>query len=129
MIKVRKLLHASINVANEYEGAKDFYGRILGLPVDPKRPDISGIPGQWLNVGSNQIHVIAREQALHGLQGGRAYDIAGPHIALAVEDLDEAKRVLEQEGYGVFETRIVGGIRQVFVHDPAGNLIELQQAR
>ena len=53
------------------------------------------------------------------------------HIAFAVEDIDEARKTLEQQGveFWVYEGLVGRSSDQVFFEDPFGNVIELQQAR
>ncbi len=57
-------------------------------------------------------------------------DPALPHVALAVADVQETKKELERLGVSYWTTRGVVGPdqEQVFVKDPAGNMIELHQA-
>ncbi|MEJ2394231.1 MAG: VOC family protein, partial [Candidatus Thiodiazotropha sp.] len=51
-----RLHHASLLVADT-KRALDFYCGLLGLEVDPQRPDL-GFPGAWLNIGEQQIHLL-----------------------------------------------------------------------
>jgi catechol 2,3-dioxygenase-like lactoylglutathione lyase family enzyme len=50
-------------------------------------------------------------------------------VALAVEDIQEAKRTLDQEGVWYWEIQGLVGDNsdQVFVQDPFGNVIELHE--
>ncbi len=52
-----------------------------------------------------------------------------PHVALAVENIQEAKQTLDSEGVWYWEIQgLVGdNSSQVFVHDPFGNVIELHE--
>ena len=51
------------------------------------------------------------------------------HVALAVEDINEARRELEERGVRHWTVRSLVGkdSDQVFVPDPFGNVIELHQ--
>ena len=61
---------------------------------------------------------------------GEAHDPIKVHYALQVESLDEAMQDLDNEGipYRLIDG-LVGNLRQVFLLDPAGNQVELQEAR
>jgi class 3 adenylate cyclase len=130
-IKVLELHHHAIRVAatpQAADRARDFYEQVLGLAADPGRPAINGVPGHWINVGSHaQVHVMGAEGTLMDLGGG--IDPSSPHIALAVEDIAEARAELERLGidYRVLQGVVGTGSEQVFLKDPAGNLVELHQ--
>ena len=51
------------------------------------------------------------------------------HIALAVEDIAEARAELTRQGveFWVYESLVGRNSDQVFFEDPFGNMIELQQ--
>ena len=122
-MKVTRVLHASVNVTGRLDLADDWYRRLLGLePV--LRPSIDGIPGAWFAVGDVQLHLVgARDPA-------PAIDPTTHHVCFAVDDLDAAVAELEAAGitYRRGEQDHQGAIvHQVFVLDPAGNLVELQQ--
>lgn len=92
-----------------YEGKLEF----LRLP----RPSTIG-PGAWLQVGSQQIHLICRD----------VDPLPAQHVALQVADLDAAIQDLESRGVSVRRLDpIRGGGRQAFFTDPCGNGIELNQ--
>jgi catechol 2,3-dioxygenase-like lactoylglutathione lyase family enzyme len=131
-IKVLELHHHSVRVApspQDVERARNFYVEVLGLGVDPGRVTSSGVPGPWLNVGDHgQIPQI-------GSHGNRDHDPSGidtsePHVALAVADLPAARTELERRG---IKFRVANAARgpehtQLFLRDPAGNLVELHQS-
>lgn len=58
---------------------------------------------------------------------GTPIDSTGHHFCVAVDDLDAA--VTELEGHGIaYERAVQGeGTVQIWITDPAGNTIELQQ--
>jgi catechol 2,3-dioxygenase-like lactoylglutathione lyase family enzyme len=61
---------------------------------------------------------------------GPGKDPSSPHVALAVPDIQEARNELDRLGVSYWVTRNVVGpeSQQIFLHDPAGNMIELHQA-
>ncbi len=132
-VKVLELHHHGIRVgATEADAdrALAFYGRVLGLTPDQGRPYIADIPGYWLDVGPNaQIHLISTEGTSR-LADGPGRDPAGPHVALAVADIQEARQELERLGVDYWSLKGVTGpeTEQLFLLDPFGNVIELHQA-
>jgi catechol 2,3-dioxygenase-like lactoylglutathione lyase family enzyme len=107
--------HVSINV-DDVDAALMFYVDRLGLALRGDRPDF-GFPGAWLDVGEQQIHLIEAPVP----------DDRGQHLALLVRDLDATVRELRAAGVSVGDPSPVGTGRQAFVHDPAGNLVELHE--
>jgi catechol 2,3-dioxygenase-like lactoylglutathione lyase family enzyme len=135
-IKVTGLMHAGVRIApkeSDVEAALALWQDLLGLQVDKKRPHIPGIPGFWINLAKGdrgqQIHVFgAKGKSPRAMS--KKKDPTRPHVALAVEDLDEARRELAARNikYWVFEGLVGRNSDQVFFEDGFGNMIELQQA-
>ena len=131
-VKVLELHHHAIRVGPseaEVKQAGEFYQTVLGLSPDPGR-SIPGQPGYWMNVGETaQVHLM-------GITGTSSFardakmDPSLPHVALAVPDIQEAKKELDRIGRAYWSITGVTGpyAEQVFMHDPAGNIIELHQA-
>jgi catechol 2,3-dioxygenase-like lactoylglutathione lyase family enzyme len=132
-VKVIELHHHGIRVGPSQEEvgkALAFYHDVLGLDPDPGRPQIPSIDGYWMDVGGTaQIHLMGVDGMSKFAQGPDK-DPSHPHVALAVPDIQEAKRELDQLGVSYWVTRGVVGpeSQQIFMHDPFGNMIELHQA-
>jgi len=108
--------HVSLNVADA-EVAATFYEEVLGLRRLP-RPDI-GFPGAWFAVGDSQVHLLE-------VPGHEAPP--GQHFAFLVADLDATCATLAERGVAVTDpAEVPGAGRQAFLHDPSGNLIELNE--
>jgi catechol 2,3-dioxygenase-like lactoylglutathione lyase family enzyme len=107
--------------------ARHFYAGVLGLTADPRRPTVPGFPGFFFQVGPQQLHIMGA-RGVSPLAQAPDRDPAQPHVALAVADLQAAKRELADQGVAYWTVSLIG-TEQVFLHDPAGNLLELQQAR
>lgn len=107
--------HVSINV-DDVPAALAFYVDVLGLEPRDDRPDF-GFDGAWLDVGAQQVHLIAAPPP-PGL---------GQHFAVQVDDLDAVVAELRGRGLEVSDPSPVGRSLQAFVADPAGNLVELHQ--
>src|SRR3989442_10021364 len=107
-----------------------FYADVLGLAHDPGRPSIPTIPGYWMDVGGRaQIHLMGVNGQSKFAQGP-GKDPSLPHVALAVPDIQEARKELDRLGASYWVSEGVVGPRsqQIFLHDPAGNMIELHEA-
>jgi catechol 2,3-dioxygenase-like lactoylglutathione lyase family enzyme len=107
-----------------------FYEGVLGLPTDPGRPTLPGIPGLWINIGEvGQLHLIGGAQPSLLAKEGPDKDPTGPHVALAVADVVEAHAELDRRGVDYWCTIGVNGpqAQQLFLRGPNGNMIELHQ--
>ncbi|MET0027219.1 MAG: VOC family protein [Candidatus Thiodiazotropha sp.] len=115
-----RLHHVSLIVADTRR-ALDFYQGILGLEVDPQRPDL-GFPGAWLSLGDQQIHLLELPnpdpQSGRPEHGGR-----DRHTAFLVDDLGAIQARLEELGIPFTLSR--SGRQALFCRDPDQNTIEL----
>lgn len=123
MTSVKQLHHVSLIVADTTR-ALDFYQGILGLQIDPSRPDLA-FPGAWLGLGDRQLHLLelpnpdpVTDRPAHG---GR-----DRHTAVSVSDLDGFARRLEQAR--IPYTLSKSGRRALFCRDPDGNAWELVES-
>ncbi|MFP4131457.1 MAG: VOC family protein [Thiohalospira sp.] len=111
--------HVAVLVA-DLERSLAFYRDLLGLAVDPARPDL-GYPGAWLTVGRRQLHLMVLPDPDAGAErpahGGR-----DRHIALAVDEVEALAERLEAAGVAV--TRSRSGRAAIFCRDPDGNALE-----
>jgi catechol 2,3-dioxygenase-like lactoylglutathione lyase family enzyme len=124
-VKITGVLHASVNVTGTLDAASEWYRRVLGLETT-WRPHIDGVPGAWFAVDDVvQIHLVGSPE-----RADRSIDPSAHHVCLGVDDLDAA--VAELDAGGVPYVRGAQDhngvvVAQIFVTDPAGNVIELQQ--
>jgi catechol 2,3-dioxygenase-like lactoylglutathione lyase family enzyme len=134
-IKVIELHHHGIRIGTtpeEVESGRKFYTNVLGLEPDPQRPTLPGVPGFWMFVGKGSntasIHLMGAS-GMSPLARSPKEDPTLPHVALAVEDIQEAKLELERQGIWFWQIQGLVGENsdQVFVEDPFGNVIELHQ--
>jgi catechol 2,3-dioxygenase-like lactoylglutathione lyase family enzyme len=100
----------------------DFYVELVGAEPIPT-PNF-GIPVQWLGLGRTQLHLFER-------------DVQPPshhHLGITVDDLEPvyhaAKRraALDGRAFGNHLVELPGDVVQLYVRDPAGNLVEFDQA-
>lgn len=113
------LHHVSLIVADT-GSALTFYRDLLGLAVDPDRPDL-GYPGAWLQLGPQQIHLLELPNP-DSVTGRPAHGGRDRHTALTTADLDELQRRLEAAAIPF--TRSRSGRRALFCRDPDGNALE-----
>ncbi|MFV1993393.1 MAG: VOC family protein [Acidiferrobacterales bacterium] len=124
---IHAIHHVSLIVTNCHISL-NFYVDILGLKVDPNRPDL-GYPGAWLVIGSSnkqQLHLMEFPEQAAKQKSDRdqqAHPGHGPHLALAVEDLSVIQAKLEQENIKYSLSR--SGRVALFCADHDGNAIEL----
>ena len=131
-IKVLAIHHHAVRIDHgnhPLEVFRDFYTRVIGLEQDTGRPNIPGIPGLWMNVGeTGQIHLMGGAFP-SPLARGPGEDPVDVHVALAIENIVDAKAELDRQGVEYWSLAGVAGpdFEQVFVRDPASNMIELHQ--
>ncbi len=120
-MKVTGVHHVSINTNGaSLADVVAFYRDVLGLG-DRDRPEIPGVPGHWHAVGDVELHLVGAPPR------GTPIDATGHHYCVAVDDLDAA--IAELEERGIEYQRAIQGENtvQIWINDPAGNTIELQQ--
>jgi catechol 2,3-dioxygenase-like lactoylglutathione lyase family enzyme len=117
-VKVTRILHHSVNVQGDLDDCVDFYRR-LSL-VDASRPEIPGVSGHWFGIERAQVHLVDAPE------GDGAIRPTGPHVCFGVEDLAAAVAELEERGIP-FVRGWQGDVEQIWMADPVGNTIELQQ--
>lgn len=122
-MKVTRFHHVSVNCHGaQLAEMTAFYAGLFGLD-SKERPEIPGVPGHWFDVSDQELHVVGAPPR------GTPIDSTGNHFCVAVDDLDAAVAELERRGVP-FERAVQGaGTVQIWVNDPAGNTIELQQDR
>jgi catechol 2,3-dioxygenase-like lactoylglutathione lyase family enzyme len=117
MVGVVGLHHVNVNVADLGE-ALTFYVEQLGFAVVPERPDF-GFAGAWLQMGNHQLHLV--ESADFTVDPRQ-------HFALQVADIEASAAHLDAVGVEYKgPLAIPGAGRQIFLRDPSGNRIELNQ--
>jgi len=123
MIEFLAIQHVSVIVADT-QRALTFYRDVLGLPVDPQRPDL-GYPGAWLSIGAQQIHLLELPNP-DSVTGRPAHGGRDRHCALTLRDLDDLRRRLDAAG--IPYTLSKSGRRALFCRDPDSNALEFIEA-
>jgi catechol 2,3-dioxygenase-like lactoylglutathione lyase family enzyme len=113
--------HIALQVA-DIQASAQFYGELLGLgriPVaDPKLQAIRA----WFDLGEGQqIHLLAgRTQPV-------VNDRGGSHFALFVVSIDQTETYLKKRGVAYHLQTRFDGVKQIYIADPDGYLIEFNQ--
>lgn len=111
--------HVSLLVADTHRSLA-FYQDVLGLAVDPGRPDL-GYPGAWLRVGTEQIHLLELPSP-DPTTGRPAHGGRDRHLALKVPELEILQAALDRAGHAYTLSR--SGRRALFCRDPDQNALE-----
>jgi YD repeat-containing protein len=117
-MKATGLNHVSIT-APDLEASIRFYTQVFGMEQLPA-PRFSGQAVAWLRLGDQQLHLMQRNGAAQF-----------HHFGIDVDDFEaayERVRELEIRDATTFMSSIVelpGGEAQMYLRDPAGNLVEI----
>src|ERR1700730_13872429 len=93
---------------------RKFYRDVLGFR-EVSRPNFD-FEGAWLYNYGMMIHIVHNAQAADG-----SSEISGrvQHLALQVNDLEQAERLLKEHGVRYIKNEIKDrAIKQIFFHDP-----------
>lgn len=120
-MRVTRVGHVSLNVEGDLDATRAFYTDVLGLPT-VARPEIPGVGGHWHGLGDAELHLVDAPAR------GSGIDPTGPHFCVFVDDLDGAVAKLEARGIE-YVRGAQGPVVQIWIVDPAGNTVELQQDR
>jgi catechol 2,3-dioxygenase-like lactoylglutathione lyase family enzyme len=110
--------HVSVNARNLQESV-DFYVDLFS--AEPLLTPNFGLPVQWLALGRTQLHLFERD-----LQPTSHH-----HLAITVDDVEPVYRAAERRGvfdrqaFGNHLVELPGDVVQLYVRDPAGNLVEI----
>jgi catechol 2,3-dioxygenase-like lactoylglutathione lyase family enzyme len=116
MMITQGIHHVSINVT-DLDIAKQFYVGVLELE-DLPRPEL-GFPGAWLKAGNQEIHLLR-------IDSGQP--LKEQHFAFLVENMDQVTAQLEKHSVKFSNEKNIPFVcRQIFAHDPSGNMIEFNQ--
>lgn len=117
-MKIKSINHVTL-IVDDLEKSRDFYTNVLGLEELPAFKFDYPV----------QFYKISDRQQLHLTEWKDAVSFRG-HVCLEIDDFNEAFRkfkelgVIDIQPWGKVR-RIAGGAMQMFIRDPAGNLIEI----
>jgi lactoylglutathione lyase len=117
-VRATRLNHVSIH-ASDMEESLRFYVDVFGMERLPSPNFAQHV--EWLRLGEQQLHLFHRETPAPEFH----------HIALDVDDFEaaylKAKELglLDQDSFGASVRELPGGAVQMYLRDPAGNLVEV----
>jgi lactoylglutathione lyase len=117
-LRATRFNHVSIH-ATDMEESLRFYMEVFGMERLPS-PNFSDHV-EWLRLGDQQLHLFTSEGP-----APRAH-----HLALDVDDFEavflKAKELglLDERAFGASVRELPGGVVQMYIRDPAGNLVEI----
>jgi len=115
-----RINHVSVNARNLQESV-DFYVDLLG--AERIATPNFGLPVQWLALGRTQLHLFEKD----------IQPTSHHHLGITVDDLEPVYRAAERrdafdrEAFGNHLVELPGDLVQLYVRDPAGNLVEIDQ--
>jgi catechol 2,3-dioxygenase-like lactoylglutathione lyase family enzyme len=119
-IDVVSFNHIALNVRDIPTSAK-FYGDTLGL-LTFEVPDSLKKVRAWFQLGNGQmIHLLS------GRTAPVANDRNGSHFSLFVKSMDETLTFLKKNKMPYHLQVRFGGVKQIYIADPDGYLIELNE--
>lgn len=129
-VKVLELHHVGLGMTNEMaDTMQTFYRDVLTLSQDAGRWHIPGIHGYFLDVPNDiQIHLLG-SNGPSPYSKGKGKDPVENHLALAVEDIVATEQELQrlEVDYFTLDNVASPNLKQLFIRDPNGNLLELHQ--
>ena len=117
------LNHVSITVT-DVEKAREFYSKTLGFKEIP-RPAFN-FPGIWYSLGGDlSLHIILNEELVRPPVERETILARYGHFAVWTDDCDATAEKVNSLGLPTRDV-ISGptGLRQVFIKDPDGNMVE-----
>ena len=121
-IEIENIDHVNVE-SDDVERSAKFYREVIGLTEGP-RPEFDR-PGYWMYAGDKPVvHIIRTMPGNKMLTGSKDASIS--HFALQIKDYDATQKHLEKLNIK-YDTNDVPDtkIRQLFIEDPEGVLIEL----
>jgi catechol 2,3-dioxygenase-like lactoylglutathione lyase family enzyme len=98
--------------------ARFFYHDVLGLPEQPKPPNLAKRGGCWFGTGAVRIHLGVDPQF---------HPATKAHPGLLVADLESMLRTCREHGLEIADAEPLDGFTRAYVSDPFGNRLELMQ--
>jgi len=102
----------------DIEQAKDFYGRVLGLPPGPSQLD------DWVEYQAGNLTLAVMTPETHGEQ---FTPIPSGMLGLRVPDVAAAKAALQEAGVEVNDVWDSGVCNGASFRDPSGNMLTLHR--
>jgi len=95
--------------------ARKFFTKLLGWTEISKPENLRKRGGVWFQCGTHQVHIGVQKDFVPAIKA---------HPAFLVENLDELRKHLEQEGAQVVDDEPLEGAKRFYLADPFGNRLE-----
>jgi catechol 2,3-dioxygenase-like lactoylglutathione lyase family enzyme len=114
-----------------------FYRDVVGLEELPEmeatRLDsaVRSTIDKFVHDGTTQLHLAVRDADLSFRTGHAVNPLGSGHIAFQTDDIDDVKARLTKHDipFSDYGEWAIAGWYQIFFNDPAGNVVEIFQAR
>ena len=128
-------LHHVNFVSDDVERLRRFYADVMGLAEQredlPVREDSRAYNGAvaFLSDGNLQMHLAKRDLGLSYRAGKPVNPVEKGHLAFRTDDIEAFIRILDEKGvaWADYAGVATGSWRQIFFHDPEGNVVEVHQ--
>jgi lactoylglutathione lyase len=120
-VKAKRLNHVSV-IAKDMAESVRFYTEVLGLEVIPA-PTFA-FPVTWMAAGDLQVHLFERDEPDYRPPAFHHFALEMDDF-MAVYELVKALDIDEPEAFFSSVYELPDGTVQMYVRDPAGNLVEL----
>ena len=110
-------VQAAMPVGGE-DQARAFYGDLLGLPEQPKPPELATRGGCWFESEAVKVHLGVEAPFTPARKA---------HIAFRVDDVAALAARARDAGFQVVDDEDLPGFERVYIYDPFGNRLELME--
>jgi catechol 2,3-dioxygenase-like lactoylglutathione lyase family enzyme len=120
-LPIRAIDHVQLAMpAGKEDEARHFYRDLLGIPEQPKPPNLARRGGCWFERGALKIHLGVEKDFRPARKA---------HPALLVDGLPALKTALADAGCPLVDDEPLEGYDRIYVDDPFGNRIELMEPK
>jgi catechol 2,3-dioxygenase-like lactoylglutathione lyase family enzyme len=100
--------------------ARAFYRDLLGLPEQPKPPELAKRGGCWFETAAVKVHLGVETPFLPARKA---------HIAFRVDNVGKLAEAARSAGYEVVDDEDLPGHERIYIYDPFGNRLEFLKPR
>jgi catechol 2,3-dioxygenase-like lactoylglutathione lyase family enzyme len=102
----------------EEDKARLFYRDLLGLPEQPKPPELAKRGGCWFESDKVKVHLGVEDPFRPAKKA---------HTAFRVSDVRGLAARARAAGYEVVDDELLEGFERIYIYDPFGNRLEFMQ--
>jgi catechol 2,3-dioxygenase-like lactoylglutathione lyase family enzyme len=118
-VRIARVEHIQLAMPKGQEAAaRNFYGKLLGIPEKEKPPHLAKRGGVWFERDELKVHLGVDVEFRPSRKA---------HPGFVVDDLAALIAILQEAGFEIKNDEPLEGWRRVYVDDPFGNRIELME--